>query len=250
MYPRRTAAMSQPRSACYRLVPVAMDEADKRIAMDPTQQQQQPQQQQWPLSHPQQPQPFGQPLPFPPLGPSINDLQDNVNRLHQQMALQFPAPMAPLPSPSLLPSPLLTSPLMTSPMGAGPLVTSAAPVTSPMTFAALPMPVVRLDERGRRMVELRVDVSGYRPEDIRIHTDGQTLDIYARSSSTRKDGVTDASSHSEFRRQFTLPEVVNAENLRCIFNSDGSVTIQGVVGPKAMTQKKTKHVTFALCSES
>ncbi|KAK2154125.1 hypothetical protein NP493_2186g00013 [Ridgeia piscesae] len=231
----------------YRLVPVDIDEAATPFnnPAQPAQQPQQmpPPQQQQLLQSPQQqqqqlppsPQRQLQPQMMPDLTVDMNmkSLQDQVNMFHQQMAQQFQQPMMPFPAPNM--------PLMAP-------TNNMAPLGMPTIPDLGPLPVMTQDASGRRQMQLQLDMSGFRPDDVLINTDGHMLDIYAKSSSVDGNRST---MQREFRRQFTLPETISAENLRCVFAPDGVLTIEGYPGtkPAIKSPKKRKRVTFALTND-
>lgn len=216
----------------YRLVPVQMDEASTPFN-NPAQPAQQQLQTQLLPSQQQQLQPHQQMMPDLTADMNMKSLQDQVNMFHQQMAQQFQQPMMPFPAPNM--------PLMAPPNNMAPLGIPTIPNLGPL-------PVMKQDASGRRHMELQLDMSGFRPEDVLINTDGHNLDIYAKSSSI--DGNRGAMQR-EFRRQFTLPETISAENLRCVFAPEGYLTIEGYPGtkPAIKSPKKRKRVTFALTND-
>ena len=252
-------SLSRPKAQHYRLVPCQMAEddtpfnnAEQPSPPLPTPSPQQQQQQHIPPHHQQQqhimlphhPQQQLQPQQhmMPDLTANMNmtSLQDQVNMFHQQMAQQFPQPMMPFPNMSLMGQPNNMAPLGMAP-------NNMAPLGMPVMANLGPLPVMKQDASGRRQMELQLDMTGFRPEDVLINTDGNMLDIYAKSSSV------DGTMRREFRRQFTMPETINAENLRCLFTPDGVLTIEGHPGVKpAITlksPKKRKRVTFALTND-
>ena len=245
---------ARPKAKHYRLVAVRddddtpFDNSEQPSPPLPTSQQQPqqqlsspyPQQQQHIMLPPQQQLQPQQQMMMPDLTANMNmtSLQDQVNMFHQQMAQGFPQPMMPFPNMSMMGSP---SNLIGAP-------NNMAPLGMPGMGNIGPLPVMKQDASGRRQMELQLDMTGFRPEDVLINTDGNMLDIYAKSSSV--DGNRGAMQR-EFRRQFTMPETINAENLRCVFSPDGVLTIEGNPSPKPAIKspKKRKRVTFALTND-
>ncbi len=201
-------------------------------------------------------------------------MQKDLDRLQQGMLLPLPVqpllpPPPPLPQlqmapmPNLLmdtPSPSLTlkQDMASSDVGwfhpPGNILAQNGLNTSvftPLSLPSLPqgpMPVIKDTQSGLRIMELNLDVKGFQPEDIRINTEGQVLQVHARHVDVQKGGrrdvMSDSKSASEFRRQFTLPEVVRAENLQCFVNSLGQLTISGPLGAEVIRREK-KKVKFA-----
>jgi hypothetical protein len=111
-----------------------------------------------------------------------------------------------------------------------------------------PGPVFIEDEYGNTIVELVLDVKGFMPEDIHIHTEDNVLHMHARRLSAKHDvtggGVEDARVAKECRRQYTLPDVVRAENLRCFVNPKGQLMIEGPLGSEIIRRNNKKKVKF------
>ena len=130
------------------------------------------------------------------------------------------------------------------------------PPMSPMMPAPGPTPKIMEDDSGNRIMELVLDLKGFLPEDIHIHTEGNELYVHARRLSSKRD-VTNHGSVIEgacvakdCSRRYTLPEVVRAENLRCFVNARGQVTIEGALGPDIVRRTNKKKVKFVAAGGS
>ena len=112
---------------------------------------------------------------------------------------------------------------------------------------------------GGRRLTLTVDVAGYEPAEVLINTDGDVIDILAKS---QRDGQS-----RQFRQRFTLPCSVRDCDMRCSFQDDGHLLIEadpdsrltpaiqstpphhggGLLMPAyGSLNRKKKRVTFAL----
>ncbi|KAK2158263.1 hypothetical protein LSH36_174g09001 [Paralvinella palmiformis] len=126
---------------------------------------------------------------------------------------------------------------------------------SPMSLSVPgPTPTISQDEHGNRIVELVLDLKGFMPEDIHIHTEGSVLHVHARRLSAKRDvidggSVGGACVAKDCRRRYTLPDVVRAENLRCFVNARGQLTIEGALGPDIVRRTNRKKVKFVSSSK-
>jgi len=70
---------------------------------------------------------------------------------------------------------------------------------------------------------INVDMTGFRPDDIKVSVKDRVLTIRAKMEAKADDG-----SHlsQQVERQYTLPDSVDMEALRSALSSDGVLTIQ------------------------
>ncbi|KAK6191447.1 hypothetical protein SNE40_003135 [Patella caerulea] len=80
---------------------------------------------------------------------------------------------------------------------------------------------------GSQALDLRLDVSNYKPEEISIATKGRELSIQAKHEEKDEN----SSVYQEFHRKFTLPENVDIDGLSSNLTKDGILTITGPVNP-------------------
>ena len=66
----------------------------------------------------------------------------------------------------------------------------------------------------------------------------------APNMTSRANGVEDARVAKDCRRQYTLPDVVRAENLRCFVNRKGHLMIEGPLGAEIIQRTNRKKVKF------
>ncbi|ESO82374.1 hypothetical protein LOTGIDRAFT_134575 [Lottia gigantea] len=88
---------------------------------------------------------------------------------------------------------------------------------------------------GSKALELQLDLSNYKPEEINIKTAGKELSVHAK----HEEKTENSSVYQEFTRKFTLPEGVNPEKVESTLSKDGILTISGpadnaLEGPKAI----------------
>ena len=102
-------------------------------------------------------------------------------------------------------------------------------------------PQVHMTKEGYKMLELDVNVSGFRPEDIQIVTQGKFLQVIAKGVVVQRGGQGDSRIYRELKRQFTLPEVANTEYLQGILSPEGVLHITGPVGVSTLNTKKLKR---------
>lgn len=123
---------------------------------------------------------------------------------------------------------------------------SSSPPTSPNNIISDmgPEPRIRLTKEGYKFLELDVDVSGFRPEDIQIVTQGNLLQVIAKGTILKKGGGVDIDNgggfqndddddtriYRELKRQFSLSETANAEYLHGVLTPSGVLQIRGPVG--------------------
>ena len=213
------------------------------------------------------PRPTGHPVP---LDRTFERMQREMERMQREMEYQMRTGMAlPPPPHSLAPAmPLCPRPeayehpgvsedgarahwehQQPSPnaMVTWPTTPEAVHTDTPAEWVA---PIIRNTDNGHRAMELTLDVTGFGPDDIHINTDGHVLEIQARQLRLRRDskGVAYGTSRvaNEFKKQFTLPEPVRAENLRCLVSTDGRLVIEGPLGAQVIPHKHRRKVKFAL----
>lgn len=75
---------------------------------------------------------------------------------------------------------------------------------------------------GTRKLELQLDLSTFKPEEVTIKTEGSQLKIDAE----HKDETDHSAVYHKFSRQFTLPEGVYSGTITAKFANDGLLTIQ------------------------
>lgn len=79
---------------------------------------------------------------------------------------------------------------------------------------------------------LKLDVVEYKPEEIKVTVKNNLLTIHAKKE-VSKDG---AKIFKEYTHQYTLPEQVNPETVRSVFNSDGTLIVEAPI--KALESKE------------
>ncbi|XP_023219049.1 alpha-crystallin B chain-like [Centruroides sculpturatus] len=84
---------------------------------------------------------------------------------------------------------------------------------------------------------LKLDVIGYKPEDIKVTVRNHILTIQARKQETTKDG---AKVYREYTHQYNLPEEVDPDTVRSMCNSDGNLIIEAPL--KFVDEPKTTEI--------
>lgn len=82
-------------------------------------------------------------------------------------------------------------------------------------------PIVK-DEDGIKKFRLAFDLRRFRPEEVSVETKGSVVTINAKHES--KEG--DHSKRFEFHQQFSVPEGVNAQEVKCRYMNDGSILLE------------------------
>ncbi|ESO93139.1 hypothetical protein LOTGIDRAFT_119948 [Lottia gigantea] len=93
-------------------------------------------------------------------------------------------------------------------------------------------PIVKKDD-GSEALELQLDVSNFKPEEITVTTSGKQLSVHAK----HEEKTGNSSVYQEFNRSFTLPDGVKPDTVQSTLSKDGILSITGPVdraleGPK------------------
>lgn len=106
-------------------------------------------------------------------------------------------------------------------------------------------PAVNIRETDKSFV-LEVAAPGYRKEDFRVSVENDLLTISCEQENkveeSEKNYTRREFSYSSFSRSFTLPESVNADNIKGNYNN-GILTIELPKKPEAAKVKKTVKVS-------
>ena len=105
---------------------------------------------------------------------------------------------------------------------------------------------------GTKEIDIRVDVIGFKADDIRIVTQGNLLQVSAKGTTFKTTGARSIPGqgqrvYRELKRQFALPLPVSAERLQAVIQ-DGFLLISGPIGvggDSGKSKKKSKRVKFA-----
>ncbi|XP_067130822.1 alpha-crystallin A chain-like [Centruroides vittatus] len=106
-------------------------------------------------------------------------------------------------------------------------------LTSPWFGRQVPIEASNAKEK----FTLKLDVVGYKPEDIKVTVRNRLLTIQARKQETTKDG---AKVYREYTHQYNLPEEVNPDTVRSMCNSDGNLIIEAPL--KFVEEPKTTEI--------
>jgi HSP20 family molecular chaperone IbpA len=85
--------------------------------------------------------------------------------------------------------------------------------------------VYELDEDGKVHFKVRFNAQGYRPEDIKVTTSKNRLNVHAKKSSNTKN----VQSSSEFCRTIYLPPSVDIDKFQCHLTNDGVLMVEAPV---------------------
>ena len=79
-----------------------------------------------------------------------------------------------------------------------------------------------IDETDDKKMSLKIDLSGFKPEEVNVRVKGNELMVSAEHKSQDEGHFT----HRHFKRSFTLPEEVDTSTLGSRFSKDGVLSIQ------------------------
>ncbi|ESO93140.1 hypothetical protein LOTGIDRAFT_98752, partial [Lottia gigantea] len=83
-------------------------------------------------------------------------------------------------------------------------------------------PIVKRAD-GSEALELQLDLSNFKPEEITVKTSGKELAVHAKHEEKSEN----SSVYQEYCRKFVLPDNVNPELVESTFSKDGILTITG-----------------------
>ena len=79
-----------------------------------------------------------------------------------------------------------------------------------------------VDETDDKKLALKIDLSGFKPEEVNVRVKGNELTVSAEHKSQDEGHYT----HRHFKRSFSLPEEVDISTLSSKFTKDGMLNIQ------------------------
>ncbi|GMT11094.1 hypothetical protein PFISCL1PPCAC_2391 [Pristionchus fissidentatus] len=97
----------------------------------------------------------------------------------------------------------------------------ASPFTSPISSLDLPqLPSLIVTENGTKKFKLEFDVSKFKPDEVQVHTTAKenTLRVEAKHE--------DDTCNFHFSRVITVPKGTTLAELKCLFSSDGTLTLE------------------------
>jgi HSP20 family molecular chaperone IbpA len=84
------------------------------------------------------------------------------------------------------------------------------------------MPIEAIDNTGNSY-KMNIDVSGFKPEDIKVSLKDRVLTIEAKMEQKSEDG---SRLYQEVSKTYTLPDNVELENLKSLLTNDGVLAIE------------------------
>nr|CAH0107097.1 unnamed protein product [Daphnia galeata] len=85
------------------------------------------------------------------------------------------------------------------------------------------IPHASLADDQKPMYRLNVDMSGFKPEEIKISLKDKMLNIHAKMDRKSDDG---SRFYQEISREYLLPDTLKTEELKSIFTDDGVLCIE------------------------
>lgn len=82
---------------------------------------------------------------------------------------------------------------------------------------------IEMDDDGTRRFQLRIDVSQFKPEEVKITIRDRLLTVYAKHIETKNNG---SKFFQEYCREYTLPTEVRTEEVRSLFTPMGTLVIE------------------------
>lgn len=82
--------------------------------------------------------------------------------------------------------------------------------------------VVGIDETDDTKISLKINLGGYKPEEVNVRVKGNELMVTAEQKSEEEGHIT----HREFKRKFSLPRSVDVGTLVSRFSKDGTLSIE------------------------
>lgn len=95
---------------------------------------------------------------------------------------------------------------------------------------------VGIDETDDKKMSLKINLGGYKPEEVNVRVKGNELLVTAEHQSEEEGHFT----HRHFKRQFSLPRGVDASTLVSRFSKDGTLSIEAQ--KKAVPAIEEKHI--------
>lgn len=105
-----------------------------------------------------------------------------------------------------------------------------APAITSLLPRALSLPVEAVETAGNTY-RVNIDVSGFKPEDIKLALKDRLLTVEAKMEQKSEDGGT--RFYQEMSRAYTIPENVDITNLKSLLTSDGVLAIEGPLSEEA-----------------
>ncbi|KAE9554459.1 hypothetical protein FO519_002333 [Halicephalobus sp. NKZ332] len=104
------------------------------------------------------------------------------------------------------------------------------------------MPQAALGELhvGKDDFAYSVDVAGFKPEELKVDLDGDSLVV----SADHRESTNDESVHRSFVRKFTIPKEVRKETIKCDIDSKGHLRIHGAKLAIEDQQKRQIPIEF------
>lgn len=90
------------------------------------------------------------------------------------------------------------------------------------------------DPSGNRKFSLRFDCSQFKPEEINVKTQDNTLSVHAKHVEDNPGKKV----HLEFTKNYTLPENVDPKSLKSTLSSDGVLQIEAPAPPAVEAPKE------------
>ena len=117
-------------------------------------------------------------------------------------------------------------------------------IPAPARMSALAMPAdwnmenpIITDKDGARKLKLQFDVRQFKPEEITVRTQDNTLSVHARHEEKSDAGQV----YREYRRQYLLPPSVNLETLASMLSPEGVLSISAPM-PNALPDAPRERV--------
>lgn len=90
------------------------------------------------------------------------------------------------------------------------------------------------DPEGNCKLSLRFDCSQFKPEEVSVKTKDNTVNVHAMHEE-EKDG---RKVYKEFTREYTLPQGVDPNMLKCNLSTDGVLQIEAPAPPSVKSEKE------------
>jgi len=99
-------------------------------------------------------------------------------------------------------------------------------------------------ETGGNSYRINIDVSGFKPEDIKVSLKDRVLTIDAKMEQKSEDG---SRLYQEMSRMYTLPANVEVNNLKSLLSNDGVLAIEAPISgeveqPKEIPISRTEEI--------
>jgi HSP20 family molecular chaperone IbpA len=103
------------------------------------------------------------------------------------------------------------------------------------------MPLEAVDDTGNSY-KINMDVSGFKPEDIKVSLKDRVLTIEAKMEQKSEDG---SRLYQEVSKMYNLPDNVELENLKSLLTNDGVLAIEAPLTVRAEEKPKELPINRA-----